>query len=71
MIVANDRLIFLCPPDVHEHFKPDKTLLADGVLHPAGVPLRGGKADACAEKQLGKKAMTFIDADSDGTACIR
>lgn len=70
MIVANDRLIFLCPPGIHEFFKLGKTLLADGMLHPAGVPLRGGKADACAKEHFGKKAMAFIDADSDGTTSI-
>ena len=70
MIVANDRLIFLYPPGIHEFFKPGKTLLADGVLHPTGVPLRGGEAAACAEEQLSKKAMAFIDADSDGTSYI-
>ena len=36
-----------------------------------GVPLRGGKADACAKEHFGKKAMAFIDADSDGTTSIR
>ena len=70
MTVANDRLIFLCLPGIHEFFKLGKTLLADGMLHPAGVSLRSGKADACAEEQLGKKAMALIDADSDGTSCI-
>ena len=41
------------------------------MLHPTGVPLRGGKADACAKEHFGKKAMAFIDADSDGTTSIR
>ena len=71
MIVANDRLIFLWSPSIYEFFKPGKTLLADSVFHPAGVPLRGSKADACAKEHFGKKAMAFIDADSDGTTSIR
>ena len=41
------------------------------MLHPAGITLRGGKADACAKEHFGKKAMAFIDADSDGTTSIR
>ena len=28
------------------------------------------QASRCAEEQLSKKAMAFIDADSDGTSCI-
>ena len=71
MIVANDRLIFLWSPSIYEFFKPGKTLLADSVFHPAGVTLRGGKADACAKEHFGKKAMAFIDADSDGTTSTR
>ena len=56
---------------IHSCPQLGKTLLADGMLHPTGVPLRGGKADACAKEHFGKKAMAFIDADSDGTTSIR
>ena len=58
--------------EAYEHFlKFYEALLADGVLHPAGILFGLFRFDASAEKQLCEKAMPLVNSAGDGASCVR